>query len=95
MQIGIIIDHKEALSVYQAAGHSYPTIPANSNTYHAHFTTADGNPALIVNQRGFAPTASDNEEQVNGCSVAIAIDPPDPDTARATLNQWLHQILQH
>lgn len=94
MRIGTIIDHDQALAVYTQAGHAYPTIPDSYNTVWHHFETVDGEPAVIINQRGLALTSSDNEEPVNGCTVAIALDPPDAATARSTLERWVREMLE-
>jgi hypothetical protein len=93
MKIQVNIDHAESLAAYQAAGHGFPTIPAGKNTIWHHFSDAAGRPALIINQRGFSGLPSDDEQPLNGCSLAIALDAPDPATARATLEQWVRQFL--
>lgn len=94
MKIGTILDHATALAAYQAAGFSFPEIPPGMNTVWHHFDDQDGTPCIIVNQRGHIPTAEDNEEQVNGCSLLVAVDAPDPDTARATLERAVHTLLE-
>jgi len=94
MKIGLELDHDKALAAYQAAGHPFPAIPAGCNTFYRHFTSVDGDHAVIINQRGGVPLASDNEEQINGCSLAVAIDPPDAATARATLEKWVCETLE-
>lgn len=94
MRIAVALDHRQALGAYRAAGGAFPAIPDGANTAWAHFTTADGLPAVIVNQRGFAPTAEDDEEELNGCSLAIALDAPDEATARATIEDWVKGILE-
>ena len=91
INIGFVLDHDQALEIFQAAGHTYPSIPEGLNTVCRFFITEDGLPALIVNQRGFAPIQSDNEEPVNGCSMAIALDAPSIESGRATLFAWFKQ----
>lgn len=94
LKIGVTCDHAAALAAYTAAGHTYPEIPAGRNTVWHHFVTADGHPAAIINQRGFAPQASDNEEQCNGCTLAVALDAADNPTTRASLDRWITQMLE-
>lgn len=94
MIIAVTLDHATALAAYTAAGHPYPTIPAGCNTVWHPFTTTEGQPAVVVNQRGFAPEAGDNEEQVNGCLLAVAIDAPDTPATRAALAQWVAELNQ-
>lgn len=93
MKIGTIIDHQTALSAYTAAGHGYPTIPAGKNTVWHHFRDTDGNYCIIINQRGFQPTVTDDEQQLNGCSLFVAIDPSDAPVARATLEAHVREML--
>jgi len=94
MKIGLQIDHAKSLAAYQAAGHSFPCIPEGKNTIWHHFTLSDGRPAIIINQRGFAHCAQDNETPINGCSLAVALDAPDAATARATLQTWACEWLE-
>ncbi len=94
VKISIELDHSKALAAYTAAGNAYPTIPQGKNTVWHHFETTDGRQAVIINQRGFVPAAIDNEEQVNGCGLAVVIDDDiDPLTARKSLDQWVQEIL--
>jgi hypothetical protein len=93
LKIGINLDHAESLAAYQAAGHGYPAIPTGKNSVWYHFTTTDGRCAVILNQTGFAPQASDNEEQINGCMLAVMLDSvPDP-IARQSLEDWIRTEL--
>lgn len=94
MKIGVNITHAEALAAYTAAGHAFPTIPAGKNTIWHHFTTVDGLPAVILNQRGMTPTATDNEQEVNGCSFAVALDAPTPEAGRIALEKWVREMLE-
>lgn len=94
MKIGVELNHDIALATYVAAGHTYPAIPPGKNTIWHHFATAEGQCALIINQRGFSPSASDNEEAINGCSLAVAFDAPDDATAQATLEKWVREFLE-
>jgi hypothetical protein len=95
MKIGLITRHAEAASILRGAGVSVPTIPAGCNTISQHFLTAEGQPALVINQTGFAPTQADNEEECNGCMIAIALDADlTPEAAAAGLEQWFEDFLK-
>lgn len=93
MRIGIVIDHDKALAAYQAAGHPFPAIPEGKNTVWHHFDDIDGNQCVILNQSGCVPVASDNEQQINGCSLLVAIDPSDAETARCALERAVRKLL--
>lgn len=93
MKFGISTNHEESLAAYRAAGFSFPTIPKGKNTVWYHFTTAEGRPAVIVNQSGFAQMAGDDENPVNGCSLVVVLDEVDPKTARPALERWLDENL--
>lgn len=95
IKIGIILDHKEALAIYTASGHDYPTIPDGCNTLEKSFRTPDGKHALLVNQRGFSPIASDNEEEVNGCLVFICTEDCEEALAFHAIEQALNTIRNH
>lgn len=56
MKIAVALHHTDAARILSEAGQPIPRIPAGCNTISQHFTTADGLPALVVNQTGFAPT---------------------------------------
>lgn len=94
MKIAVAIHHADAARILHDAGVPIPRIPTGCNTTSQHFTTADGQPALVVNQTGFAPTQADNEEECNGCAVAIVLDPVPQAEAIATLEQWLETMLK-
>ena len=95
MKIAIITRHNEAASILRDAGVSIPKIPAGCNTISQHFKTAEGQPALVINQTGFAPLQSDNEEECNGCLVAIALNAHlSPEAAAAGLDLWLEEFLK-
>ncbi len=94
MKIGVNITHAEALAAYTAAGHAFPTIPAGKNTIWHHFTTVDGLPAVILNQRGMTPEATDNEQEVNGCLLAIALEAPTPEAGQQALEGWVQDMLE-
>ena len=93
MKIAVTLHHTEAARILTDAGVSVPRIPTGSNTISQHFTTADGQPAIVINQTGFTPTQADNEEECNGCTVAIVLDPVPQSQAIAALDQWLQTIL--
>ena len=80
MKVGIELDHEKALRILTDAGGSLPSVPPGCNTALTAFATVDGLPAVAVNQSGFAPHRSDNEEQVNGLSVFVAIEGGDQET---------------
>lgn len=93
MKIAVTIHHAEAARILTDAGVPVPRIPKGCNTISQHFVTAEGQPALVINQTGFAATQADNEEECNGCTVAIVLDPVTESEAVATLEQWLQTIL--
>jgi hypothetical protein len=93
MKIAVTIHHAEAARILTDAGVPVPRIPTGCNTISHHFTTADGLAAVVINQTSFAPTQADNEEECNGCSVAIVLDPVPQSEAVAALEQWLQTIL--
>src|SRR5262245_33400885 len=70
-RILIISEHSEALKALRAAGLECPTIPSGCNTVLFPFTTKGGARALAINQKGFIPVASDNEQEVNGCLLYV------------------------
>jgi hypothetical protein len=94
IKIGVCLDHKEALKIYTDAGGAYPVIPPKKNTVWRYFADADGRLAVIINQRGFAPVASDNEEEVNGCLVAKVLDDVSWDVAWNALEKWVTEQLE-
>lgn len=74
MKVGLEIDQNKALRILRDAGiPEPPRIPPNCNTVLVPFETIDGLPAVAINQTKFVPTQDDNEEQVNGLTVAVAI----------------------
>lgn len=96
MQIGITIEHRKAIAMYREAlgdPRAYPRIPQGCNTYWEHFTTVDGYQALIINQRAHARMPSDGDEELNGCSVAVAVDEPNAEQAKSMLDAWVRQML--
>ena len=93
MQIAVITHHAEAAHILQDAGVPVPRIPAGCNTISQHFRTAAGQPALVINQTGFTPTQADNEEECNGCTIAIVLDAVSAAKAHAALDQWLQSML--
>lgn len=93
MRIAVELDHHKALAAYLAAGQPFPEIPEGKNTVWHHFVLDSGECAMIVNQRGFAAAAADNEEQVNGCLLAVAIDAADDSEAIDGLESWIQEML--
>lgn len=94
-KINVNLDHAAAAAEYAAAtGEDWPRIPPGKNTVWRHFVTRSGQHAIIINQRGFAPEATDNEQQVNGCSIAVLLDDVPAAAARAALEEWVKEILE-
>lgn len=91
--ITVNLDHAESLAAYTAAGHPYPAIPAGKNTVWHRIVTTDGKPALLANQRGFARRLSDDEEEVNGCTLLVANDAPDAESGYAALERFVLEML--
>ena len=93
-QLRFVLDHHQSLAPFTEAGHPYPSIPSGKNSIWHHFVTVDGYHAVIINQSGFMPRASDNEEQPNGCTLIVALNPPDAAAARATLEAQVRELLK-
>jgi hypothetical protein len=95
MKCGVEIDHRKAIAMYRAVKGSgaYPRIPEGCNTNWEHFTTVEGQPAIIINQRGFERRPTDGHEQINGCSVVVALDATDEAQARTMLDTWAAQMM--
>ena len=95
IKIVVCLEHAPALKLYQMhTGREYPDIPPGQNTLIAHFKV-EGRCAVLINQRGFMPQATDNEQEINGCCVAIAAeDDISDDEARAALDRWAKGILE-
>lgn len=93
MKIGIELDHAAAAGILTDAGVAVPRIPPGKNTVLLHFSTAAGQPALAINQTGFSRVLADNEEQINGLSVAIVLDDTPAPAARAALDDWAESLL--
>lgn len=94
-KIGAVLEHADAAAAYRAAtGKDFPRIPSGKNTVWVHFTTCEGRPAVIVNQRGFAATAGDDEQECNGCSLAIMLDDVPEQEARRVLESWILETLE-
>jgi hypothetical protein len=97
IKVGICLEHADALKMFQESGREFPVIPEGKNTLVVHFITKDGKYAVLVNQRGFQPIAADNEEEVNGCMVAVILEEMeeiDEVSARSTLDQWVRGVLE-
>jgi len=73
--IGVHLTHADALGAICAAGVEPGQIPAGCNTLLQPLTLQNGAHALGICQRGFSPRASDNEEQVNGWTLLVLLDP--------------------
>jgi hypothetical protein len=74
VELEIHSTHSDADRILEESGWKIPEIPDGCNTALFYFETKDGLQALAINQRGFAPLAKDNEQEVNGCTVMICLD---------------------
>lgn len=74
MAVRVILDHATACRMIREAGHEPPRIPAGCNTCTMLLRLRSGEPALAINQTGWAPIATDNEHEVNGCLLLILLD---------------------
>lgn len=90
MKIAALINHRQVLALLTENSLAAPTIPAGCNTYYQPVTLADGRHAVVINQRGFTPTAADNEEECNGLSIFILDEPP-TDQGRIALLRWVER----
>jgi len=69
-----VLRHVDAVQFLEESGHALPAVPPGYNTISIYFTTPDRLQALALNQTGFARTLSDNEGEINGCSVFVCLD---------------------
>ena len=69
------LSHRDALSHILAAGVIPAKIPDGCNTVKQDIVLSTGESALAVCQAGFAPTATDNENEVNGWMLYVLADP--------------------
>lgn len=91
--IRVYLSHVEATAILAEAGFGTPLIPQGCNTVTFYFQTPDGLQALAANQREFSPTTQDNEQELNGLTVAICLNPKlDLIDARALLQKWCEQM---
>jgi hypothetical protein len=85
--------HADADRILAENGWQIPSIPDGCNTALFYFQTKEGLQALAVNQRAFAPLASDNEQEVNGCTVLLCLDSNlDLIDARALLKRFYEHL---
>jgi hypothetical protein len=85
--------HADADRILAENGWQVPSIPKGCNTALFYFQTKGGLQALAVNQRGFDPKATDNEQEINGCSVLICLDRTlDLIDARALLQRFYEKV---
>lgn len=92
MKIAALLDHRQVLSFLSDNNLEAPAIPKGCNTIWQPIVLPDGHHAMVVNQRGFSPTAQDNEEEVNGLTLFIAVEPPTA-TTKTTLHDLVRQYL--
>ena len=69
-----VLTHADVVEMLTEAGYALPGIPAGFNTVSIYFTTADKLQAMAMNQTGFVPVQSDNEREINGCTVVVCLD---------------------
>lgn len=72
--VRVVMDHATACDLIRSAGREPPKIPAGCNTVTMLLRLADGLPALAINQTGWVPRASDDEQEVNGCMLIVLTD---------------------
>lgn len=94
VRIGVVMEHKKALAIYTDAGNPYPYLPEGKDTLIVPFVTTDGQHAVIVNQGGFTPEAADNEDEVNGCLVAVVLDDVPEAVAKNALEKWISEMME-
>lgn len=88
MKIAALLIHRQVLAFLAENGLEAPAIPSGANSIWKDITLADGRHAVVLNQTGFSPEASDNEEEVNGLSLFILDEPPTPE-GKAELLNWM------
>jgi hypothetical protein len=66
-------------------------VPPGSKAVWHHFQTVGGQYAMIINQTAFIRIDDDYEEEVNGCTLVIALDPSDSAIARTMLERWARE----
>ena len=92
MKIAILLDHHQCLEFLAENRLEIPKIPPGCNTVWCDLILSDGRHAVAVNQTGFLPLASDNEEPINGLSLFIADEPPTP-SMHQELHNWIESQL--
>lgn len=89
VKLGVILDSANAEQAWrEATGEPLPEIPAGCNTYTREFT-ADGHPALLAIQRGFAE--DDPRGECNGPMVVVAED-GDAEDGIAAIREFVRRI---
>lgn len=92
MKIAALLLHRQVLAFLAENGLEAPAIPLDCNSIWRDLTLADGRHAVVLNQKGFTPAASDNEEECNGLSLFILDEPPTAEGKRDLL-QWMEEQL--
>ena len=93
MKIASLLIHRQVLAFLTENGLEAPTIPPGYNSIWRDITLADGRHAVVLNQTGFTPKATDNEEECNGLSLYILDEPPTPEGKTSLLN-WMEEQLK-
>lgn len=88
MKIAALLQHRKVLDFLAENNLQAPAIPLDANTVWRDLTLADGRHAVVLNQKGFNPTAADDEEECNGLSLYILDEPPTAEGKRELL-QWM------
>ena len=98
-QVGIILDSVQAFDLFHdATGRAPARVPEGKNTNIQPFRLIDENgverAAILINQTGFGQTAMEemSGEEVNGLSVAIAIDAPADEGAKLLEDYVDHEL---
>jgi len=69
------LSHADVVAILRTHGRDLPAIPPGCNTVSTEITLGSGERALVCVQGGFAPLASDNEQEVNGAVLLVLADP--------------------
>ena len=92
MKIAALTQHRQVLAFLTENNLTAPVIPAGCNTFYQPLTLTDGRHAVVINQRGFSPTAADNEEECNGLTLFILDESP-TEQGRTALLRWVENFI--
>ena len=93
MKLAALLIHRQVLAFLTENGLEPPAIPPGCNSIWRDITLADGRHAVVLNQTGFSPEATDNEEECNGLSLFILDEEPTPEGKAGLLN-WMEEQLK-